>query len=141
MSPASGDHKNFVKVGKKFRVSIQLMSPASGDSLIHQYHYYLLMNCFHSINVPSEWGLPETHPDYAQLTNVSIQLMSPASGDKVGSKYRYVDLKNGGFHSINVPSEWGLHNQQRKKMRNAIFVSIQLMSPASGDTIYYALVF
>ena len=35
---------------------------------------------FHSINVPSEWGHPDTE--------------NP-------------DTENPGFHSINVPSEWG----------------------------------
>ena len=55
MSPASGD-KNTVFAGEsRLFVSIQLMSPASGDSqAIH--------------------GLPSPLP-------VSIQLMSPASGD------------------------------------------------------------
>ena len=39
-----------------------------------------------------------------------------------------------GFHSINVPSEWGLFKHTIKiGMVRVFFVSIQLMSPASGD--------
>jgi hypothetical protein len=38
------------------------------------------------------------------------------------------------FHSINVPSEWGLNHFECSGMyRNMLEVSIQLMSPASGD--------
>ena len=39
------------------------------------------------------------------------------------------------FHSINVPSEWGLFAPEELTIK-AVFagsVSIQLMSPASGD--------
>jgi hypothetical protein len=36
-----------------------------------------------------------------------------------------------GFHSINVPSEWGL--SLADTTRTSVEVSIQLMSPASGD--------
>jgi hypothetical protein len=39
-----------------YAVSIQLMSPASGDyKLVH--NSTGATGCFHSINVPSEWGL------------------------------------------------------------------------------------
>ena len=114
-------------------VSIQLMSPASGDALftggltgrgyssgfhsinvpsewgriIVIYHRKLLGICFHSINVPSEWGL---------VTDIT----------------RPVLIKS--FHSINVPSEWGpdLTGLLDLKLKEKT-VSIQLMSPASGD--------
>ena len=59
---------------------------------------------FHSINVPSEWGRRREQ-------------------DKQSTQ---------SFHSINVPSEWGPISQIRKKSSD-IEVSIQLMSPASGD--------
>ena len=86
---------------------------------------------FHSINVPSEWG---HHTCYVY----PIELVS--------------------FHSINVPSEWGHHKDlegnsgigvsiqlmspasgdfDRVQVMERICVSIQLMSPASGDTISY----
>ena len=59
MSPASGDlqylelFENIV-----FLVSIQLMSPASGDQilLLEENENPKVLACFHSINVPSEWG-------------------------------------------------------------------------------------
>ena len=82
------------------------MSPASGDfpSSVGS-HKGLLLAGFHSINVPSEWGQLRTEASYAQPR---------------------------GFHSINVPSEWGLASLFPSRV-NSFFVSIQLMSPASGD--------
>ncbi len=62
---------------------------------------------FHSINVPSEWGLLTQQTKETWLVIVSIQLMSPASGD--------------------------LEDVERKKQHELDKVSIQLMSPASGD--------
>ena len=82
------------------------MSPASGDrdgleSIFSEAQAF----CFHSINVPSEWGQTwvclQTHG-----IRVSIQLMSPASGD--------TDLLD--IYDVST-----------------VKVSIQLMSPASGD--------
>jgi len=58
---------------------------------------------FHSINVPSEWGL----------------------GISKAAFYK------SSFHSINVPSEWGPNITY--KPGDLVHVSIQLMSPASGD--------
>ena len=61
-------------------VSIQLMSPASGDDIVDTKNVKDLGSSFHSINVPSEWGLPEQ--EFLETNvGVSIQLMSPASGD------------------------------------------------------------
>ena len=40
---------------------------------------------------------------------------------------------NPGFHSIDFPSEWG-HGYARDDRRKPCRVSIQLISPASGDT-------
>ena len=37
------------------------------------------------------------------------------------------------FHSINVPSEWGPNAKAIEKAAEVLEVSIQLMSPASGD--------
>ncbi len=42
-------------------------------------------DCFHSINVPSEWGQVPFPTEEGSLPNVSIQLMSPASGDSTVS--------------------------------------------------------
>ena len=81
MSPASGDWTNpsadtLVNISQ---VSIQLMSPASGD-------------------------LRHARPGRGAALEVSIQLMSPASGDGETLAQRAADRR---FHSINVPSEWG----------------------------------
>jgi len=86
-------------------VSIQLVSPASGDRGVAIATLVLKLS-FHSISFPSEWGLfiPES---IEPLREVSIQLVSPASGDS--------ELN---FCSWNDPR-----------------VSIQLVSPASGDSL------
>ncbi len=81
MSPASGDRTELDPnyQAQILIVSIQLMSPASGD--YEQGHMDANAAAgFHSINVPSEWGLGKDR-EIMQL------------------------LKS--FHSINVPSEWG----------------------------------
>ena len=86
------------------------MSPASGDLSLFALES-LAVHCFHSINVPSEWGQL-----IMQLENQVYALSS--------------------FHSINVPSEWGLNKTVSTfSDANCVIVSIQLMSPASGDFI------
>ncbi len=79
MSPASGDDANQSVRTQYSNVSIQLMSPASGDFGLHSKKKFRRLR-FHSINVPSEWGLRMMGKVAAQKA-VSIQLMSPASGD------------------------------------------------------------
>ena len=61
---------------------------------------------FHSINVPSEWG--------------------PSVNELAIKKFN-------SFHSINVPSEWGQLEIEMEQQAATRAVSIQLMSPASGD--------
>ena len=83
------------------------MSPASGDLQSAKLNSFVIHNNgFHSINVPSEWGL--THFSYNGRYNGRC------------------------FHSINVPSEWGPKEELIKELEGKE-VSIQLMSPASGD--------
>ena len=84
------------------------MSPASGDFFLRLPPGLLVLG-FHSINVPSEWGLGRLNEVQVRLMEiVSIQLMSPASGD-----YDY-------GHDLGISDPFA--------------VSIQLMSPASGDS-------
>jgi|688.fasta_scaffold262848_1 hypothetical protein len=69
---------------------------------------------------------------WIEFHRVSIQLMSPASGDLEAGFWFIAVVAKPGFHSINVPSEWGHPKRfQYKLVHNS--VSIQLMSPASGD--------
>ncbi len=42
-----------------------------------------------------------------------------------------------GFHSTDFPSEWGLAGFKVYKKVTSGLVSIQLISPASGDWIYW----
>jgi hypothetical protein len=62
--------------------------------------------------------------------NVSIQLMSPASGD--ASRISFISPTDFGFHSINVPSEWGRKKktaEQKKKISDGMsFHSINVPS-------------
>jgi len=62
-------------------VSIQLVSPASGDSLSIALPRSRHPLSFHSIGFPSEWGHRITRKENLQDLAVSIQLVSPASGD------------------------------------------------------------
>jgi len=140
VSPASGD---FLDSGEELEiipdpVSIQLVSPASGDLarattpkpadlIAFPFNWCpqrvgtvprridmtaTQLTRFHSIGVPSEWGL------YAGNTRSSVKTC---------------------FHSIGVPSEWGrnpsspgvVHPMGRS-------VSIQLVSPASGDRLGFS---
>ena len=83
------------------------MSPASGDSPVDkQSRRSKVRSSFHSINVPSEWGLTLTVNERRSQLKVSIQLMSPASGDHC-AEYGLEGYYEERFHSINVPSEWG----------------------------------
>ncbi len=72
-------------------VSIQLMSPASGDleSLLNSKPR---LKCFHSINVPSEWGRNYQGNPVVLVVPVSIQLMSPASGDITLNPLKEMDI-------------------------------------------------
>ncbi len=113
------------------KVSIQLGSPASGDTRARAFIKYCLCR-FHSIGIPSEWRL--------------IQEIAKLEADAEG------------FHSIGIPSEWRLPfpvdaferfiefpfnwDPQRVETRWVevsipyfLFVSIQLGSPASGDIL------
>ena len=83
-----------------------------GTSLPWGDDYYISSQGFHSINVPSEWGLTTTSANASYTNYVSIQLMSPASGDKL----------------------WRFELNECASIFYKVFsVSIQLMSPASGD--------
>ena len=41
-----------------------------------------------------------------------------------------------GFHSINIPSEWELEMRRLHLKHYLLFVSIQLISPASGNSMF-----
>ncbi len=92
---------------------------------------------FHSISFPSEWGqpLPNIGNRICKL-KVSIQLVSPASGDHYTHDSIVAKMVNR-FHSISFPSEWGPVNAVKANPGKAgMAVSIQLVSPASGDKAF-----
>ena len=87
-------------------VSIQLVSPASGD-----WECYLESGNW-NLKFPFNW-FPQrvgTVPSGSSVTSrkVSIQLVSPASGDRHPMPRLRLSISS--FHSIGFPSEWGLEN-------------------------------
>ena len=96
----------------------------------------IAFSCFHSIHVPSEWGLVKQESDRSgTLSIVSIQLMSPASGD-LGLSCVYLSGNWLGLVSIQLMSPASgdvLTSRYLLCPRLSLGVSIQLMSPASGD--------
>ncbi len=86
ITPASGDSfdvDGWLEELATGAVSIQLITPASGD-LRHTLSHSVPNIGFHSTNYPSEWG--HCPPDITQADSWS-------------------------FHSTNYPSEWGLGGQ------------------------------
>jgi len=132
VSPASGD-SYFQRQGGclPHLVSIQLVSPASGDFLTLLSTLARLDTSFHSISFPSEWGRgshTRGQTDFCRFHSISFPSewgLQPPTRDR--------DLDIQCFHSISFPSEWG-HGKGRS-FGNGPFVSIQLVSPASGDRL------
>ncbi len=90
-----------------------------------------MINCFHSIGIPSEWGLIYhlSRPSCRPLSFHSIGIPS-----EWGLKFELKDVSlTVRFHSIGIPSEWGQRENENEKCRH-VKVSIQLGSPASGDS-------
>ena len=66
------------------------------------------------------------------FTKVSIKLVSPASGENTSTAF--LKTYRPSFHSISFPSEWGvLENHHDSIFDHCLVVSIQLVSPASGE--------
>ncbi len=85
---------------------------------------------FHSINIPSEWGRVKWMGDwYKPISFHSINIPS-----EWGPEDYLIELGSLlCFHSINIPSEWG-HPEFKDCYITWEQVSIQLISPASGDS-------
>ena len=71
----------------------------------------LLRLCFHSISFPSEWGHEKVVTGKVEFTE---------------------------FPLISFPSEWGRGKRLPLYLHSMLQVSIQLVSPASGDFGYFA---
>ena len=112
-------------------VSIQLTSPASGNTIDNRDQIIAsLKSRFHSINVPSEWEHNYAYESgYYDCGFHSINV--PSEWELL--KEHPVMSRTYSFHSINVPSEWE-HNQEYTVLAEGHFVSIQLTSPASGNS-------
>ena len=133
VSPASGDKDRAMNYEMLTGVSIQLVSPASGDVTLPHLCSLQGIVCFHSIGIPSEWGSRSKVNPKGKAPKVSIQLVSPASGD-INSSNCFTNHKN------QFPFNW---YPQRVGITqfgvtfddwHCTQVSIQLVSPASGDS-------
>jgi len=129
VSPASGDRGTSRTGCPVVHISIQLVSPASGDhgwsnSGVRAGIY------FHSISFPSEWG-PLASGCQVNFPEVDFHSISFPSEWGLGDASPCgLDLPD--FHSISFPSEWGRHRAGMDAMES-LRISIQLVSPASGD--------
>ena len=143
-----------------YGVSIQLVSPASGDQsrLMKEFKYYLN---FHSISFPNEWGAHavKIHKKYGSGAvafpfnqfpqrvgsavytvdgrdarrhgSLSIQLVSPTSGDEGLPDFRTF-FKAPEFPFNQFPQRVGTIAKIQAFVKMS--VSIQLVSPASGES-------
>ena len=124
--------------GKWQVVSIQLTSPASGNSPYSaSFGQIDCLQRFHSINVPSEWELDPDYVAAALEQYVSIQLTSPASGNAVEKEIVRISC----YVSIQLTSPASGNNPMTAAERALKEVSIQLTSPASGNVATYSNLF
>ena len=133
VSPASGEPPAVPWVTPMVLrlVSIQLVSTASGE--LHQCQHLLpsLVRVSIQLVSPASGELRGCVPR-ASINDVSIQLVSPASGELSQSLERKSwEIKS--FHSISFPSEWGDYTGELSICTQPMVVSIQLVSPASGE--------
>ena len=128
------DLENYV--GKQFPiVSIQLVSPASGETTkLRSATFPLKSLSFHSISFPSEWGVPQYKVEVSTL-RCFHSISFPSEWGAHAGPIAIERLLNFGFHSISFPSEWGGMNSRQRNSMLPVSVSIQLVSPASGELI------
>ena len=93
------------------KVSIQLVSPASGEAKTSEVELAGVALRFPFNQFPQRVGretdFVEIDVDIYKL--VSIQLVSPASGERMTYDLDPLfALSGAGFHSISFPSEWGV---------------------------------
>ena len=137
-------------------VSIQLVSPTSGERKREKTQTET-QDCFHSISFPNEWG------GYVSVRNCGYHLFPfNQFPQRVGRKLllagQEIANNNESFHSISFPNEWGDCLQLKPETIFTLsmsfhsisfpnewggnyfsrscpcYVSIQLVSPTSGET-------
>ena len=117
-------------------VSIQLVSPASGETRPSLPPRQPRALSFHSISFPSEWGVEECTTPAPGWGQVSIQLVSPASGELtffLSSDFAPSPLRSVSIQLVSPAS--GEIVAGEDEFYNQYKVSIQLVSPASGEVI------
>ena len=129
------DRIDLLTANKSYQnVSIQLVSPTSGEAIKYQRERLgPLIERFHSISFPNEWG-DQRCEGRDTFYRVSIQLVSPTSGEQLASKLDAA-LRKQGFHSISFPNEWGEDFDEWIEDQKLALVSIQLVSPTSGEPV------
>ena len=93
---------------------------------------------FHSIDFPSEWGATDSHHYSVGKRSSFHSIGFPSEWGADIAAFATADRTS--FHSIGFPSEWGASAQYQwsSRLGNG-FVSIQLVSPASGESLKLVL--
>ena len=116
------------------RVSIQLISPTSGDlNCQNPLSLFIFPPCFHSINIPNEWGWSSVNTPI-HWNNVSIQLISPTSGDFECPHQEFEEKKQQVSIQLISPTSGDTPYWKKVPSGGGEIVSIQLISPTSGDS-------
>jgi hypothetical protein len=100
---------------------------------------------FHSISFPNEWGVkqPIRRRTLTQLVRISFHSISFPNEWGVAytpfGVYEY-RMRMTRFHSISFPNEWGAEMRTKDIwLLGYLLVSIQLVSPTSGEPSYSSL--
>ena len=89
---------------------------------------------FHSISFPSEWGVAYANALGLDVLQKGFHSISfPSEWGVISTLLTSSRLASARFHSISFPSEWGVLKSALQKLQNIYLVSIQLVSPASGE--------
>ena len=128
---AGTSYSRSTNLQKGFRVSIQLVSPASGDMR------KLAEMMENPVEFPFNWfpqRVGTSFPIPTAPTFLCGRFPFNWFPQRVGTSNMSTSLskKPKCFHSIGFPSEWG-HPHHRIHLGDVRRVSIQLVSPASGD--------
>ena len=103
-------------------VSIQLIAPASGASLLLENRLSSSSRVSIQLIAPASGAEKTlTEVNVTSLVEVSIQLIAPASG--ANGLQTVVNLLLIGFHSTDCPSEWGLYPGNNRQLPSKGFHS------------------
>ena len=154
-----GEKVAFLNSSLKINVSIQLVSPTSGEE-VRASQLCILAQVSIQLVSPTSGEVGTHRLASPQGYEVSIQLVSPTSGESLvfqkcsrcsgdcpsfhsisfpnewGVGSTLSNMEKLGFHSISFPNEWGVR-QSSRSLPLPLNVSIQLVSPTSGEILTF----